>query len=183
MPVHGIAGRYAAALYMAGSKAKKLDVIDKDLAKISETAVTSDAFRAMMKDPSIPKGPKMDALGTVLSKLGVNELTTNFFSLLNDNNRLGEFMKITTTFEELVAASRGEVMATITTAEPIASSEIEEIKSSLGSLLAKGQKLLMQQKVDPAIIGGFVVDIGDKHMDLSIASRIKKVQQMVLQNV
>jgi len=37
--------------------------------------------------------------------------------------------------------------------------------------------------VDPAIIGGFVVDIGDKHMDLSIASRIKKVQQMVLQNV
>lgn len=37
--------------------------------------------------------------------------------LLNDNNRLGEFMKVSTTFEELVAASRGEVMATITTAE------------------------------------------------------------------
>jgi F0F1-type ATP synthase delta subunit len=35
MPVHGIAGRYAAALYMAGARAKKLDVIDKDLSKVS----------------------------------------------------------------------------------------------------------------------------------------------------
>jgi len=34
MPVHGIAGRYAAALYMAGSRAKKLDIIDKDLSKV-----------------------------------------------------------------------------------------------------------------------------------------------------
>jgi len=34
----------------------------------------------MMKDPSIPKAPKMEALGAVLAKLGVNELTTNFFS-------------------------------------------------------------------------------------------------------
>lgn len=40
-------------------------------------------------------------------------------ALLNENNRLGEFMKIGTTFEELVAAARGEVLATITTAEVI----------------------------------------------------------------
>ena len=38
-------------------------------------------------------------------------------------------------------------------------------------------------QVDPSIIGGIVIDIGDKHIDLSIASRIKKIQQMVLQNV
>ena len=74
-------------------------------------------------------------------------------------------------------------------------------------LLQQGQKLLVQEKVreecyhdvhnmtvveclssatlqvDPTIIGGIVIDIGDKHIDLSIASRIKKIQQMVLQNV
>ena len=38
-------------------------------------------------------------------------------------------------------------------------------------------------KVDPSIIGGIVIDIGDKHIDMSISSRIKKIQQMVLQNV
>lgn len=35
-------------------------------------------------------------------------------------------------------------------------------------------------QVDPSIIGGVVIDIGDKHMDLSISSRIKRIQQMVL---
>ena len=74
-------------------------------------------------------------------------------------------------------------------------------------LLQQGQKLLVQEKVreecyhdrgclivvkclssadlqvDPSIIGGIVIDIGDKHIDLSIATRIKKIQQMVLQNV
>lgn len=38
-------------------------------------------------------------------------------------------------------------------------------------------------QVDPSLIGGVVIDIGDKHIDLSIASRIKKIQQLVLQNV
>lgn len=48
-------------------------------------------------------------------------------------------------------------------------------------MLQKGEKLLLQERIDPNIIGGFVIDIGDKHIDMSISSRVKKVQQMILE--
>ena len=47
--------------------------------------------------------------------------------------------------------------------------------------LQKGEKLLLQQRLDPTIIGGFIIDIGDKHIDMSISSRVKKVQQLILE--
>ncbi len=50
-----------------------------------------------------------------------------------------------------------------------------------GGALQKGEKLLLQERIDPTIIGGFVIDIGDKHIDMSISSRVKKVQQLILE--
>lgn len=50
-----------------------------------------------------------------------------------------------------------------------------------GAVLKKGETLLLQERVDPSIIGGFIIDIGDKHIDMSISSRVKKVQQMILE--
>lgn len=183
VPVHGTAGRYAAALYMAGAKADKLDEIEEDLDQINDAAEESEEFRNFLKDPSIPKQSKQEALDAVLDGLKVSDLTKNFFGVLTENNRLSEYMKISTTFDELLAAARGEVVATITTAEALPEADLEEISDGLLDLLEDGQELLVQEQVDPSIIGGIVIDIGDKHIDLSISSRIKKIQQLVLQNV
>ncbi len=50
-------------------------------------------------------------------------------------------------------------------------------------LLKSGQTLVLEEKVDPSIIGGVMIDIGDKHLDLSILSRVKKLQQIVREAV
>jgi F-type H+-transporting ATPase subunit O len=54
-----------------------------------------------------------------------------------------------------------------------------ELETALKSFLKQGQKLLLTVKVDPAIIGGLVVSIGDKYVDMSIASKIKKYTDVI----
>jgi F-type H+-transporting ATPase subunit O len=54
-----------------------------------------------------------------------------------------------------------------------------ELEAALKAFLKQGQKLLLTAKVDPAIIGGMIVSIGDKYVDMSIASKIKKYTDII----
>ncbi|KAK9907612.1 hypothetical protein WJX75_006992 [Coccomyxa subellipsoidea] len=183
VPTHGIHGRYAFALFQAGLKAGDLDKIDKDLQQVEKLAESNPMFAQFLRDPSVPKKEKVTALEEILGKIQVSKTTQSFFEVLAENNRLNEVPKIVTTFEELVVSARGQVKATITTAQKLAANELAEIKKGLDGYLKKGQSLLLDQKVEPAIIGGVIIDIGDKHIDLSINTRIKKIQQLLMETV
>ncbi|BDA47923.1 ATP synthase subunit O, mitochondrial [Coccomyxa sp. Obi] len=183
VPTHGIHGRYALALFQAGVKEGDLDKIDKDLRAVEKLADGNPMFAQFLRDPSVPKKEKVTALEEILGKIQVSKTTHSFFEVLAENNRLNEVPKIVTTFEELVVSARGQVKATVTTAQKLAQNELAEIKKGLDGLLKKGQTLLLDQKVEPAIIGGVVIDIGDKHIDLSISTRIKKIQQLLTETI
>ena len=57
--------------------------------------------------------------------------------------------------------------------------EAEEIQRGLQPMLKAGQKLSLQESVDPSIIGGVILSMGDKFVDMSILARVKKLQQIV----
>lgn len=147
--------------------------------KIRALAAQSPAFAAFLKDRSVAKSAKGKQLEAILTDLKAADLTKNFMSLLAANNRLSEISRVAATFGSLVAHSRGQVMAVVTTADPLSADEAEEIRKGLSEVLPKGKTLQLSTKVDASIIGGVVVDIGDKHIDLSIASRVKQVEQLI----
>ena len=147
--------------------------------QIRALAAQSPAFAAFLKDRSVAKSAKGKQLEAILSDLKAADLTKNFMSLLAANNRLSEISRVAATFGSLVAHSRGQVTATVTTADPLSADEAEEIRKGLSEVLPKGKTLQLSTRVDASIIGGVVVDIGDKHIDLSIASRVKQVEQLI----
>lgn len=67
--------------------------------------------------------------------------------------------------------------------QPLTAEEFSSAKAALEKLLEKGQLLNLKAEVNPEIIGGLVVDIGDKHLDLSLNTRIRKVEQLLAQSV
>lgn len=178
-PQHSIPGRYAAALYMAAVKSNSLGKVADELAQVSSLLSESRDFSAFVADPSVPRGTKMDGLNSVLSKMSATDITKNFVSLLSDNNRLGELGKILSKFEEIVADQRGEVKAVVTTALGLSRAEVEDIQRGLQPMLKPGQKLTVEEQVDPSIIGGVILAMGDKYVDMSILARVKKLQQIV----
>ncbi|CAI7918177.1 unnamed protein product [Closterium sp. NIES-54] len=61
--------------------------------------------------------------------------------------------------------------------------ELAEVREALTGMLQAGQTLQLQQRVDRSIIGGVLVDIGDKHIDLSIRSKIRRMEKALLESL
>merc|ERR1712045_457336 len=74
---------------------------------------------------------------------------------------------------------RGEVICEVTTHKALDAAMKKEIEGVINGKLQKGQKSLISYHVDPSIVGGMIVSIGDKHADMSIASKLKKYTAVI----
>jgi F-type H+-transporting ATPase subunit O len=184
-PIHlfGIEGRYAHALYSAASKEKKLDIVEKDI-KDLQTVLKKDVKLAeFMANPVIKRNVKRDALVAAFTKKSYSNITVNLFASLADNGRLNKMNGVFGAFNKLMSAHRGEVLCTVTTAKPLDQAYLTELRTALEAFLKKGEVLQLETKVDPALIGGMVVNIGDKYVDMSTATKIKTYTNLIKQAV
>jgi len=179
IPVYGTEGRYASALYSAASKNAALDAVEKDLASMSGALKTDPRLAEFLNDPSINKGVKVEGLVGVCDKLKMNELSKNLMLALAENNRFTQVQVVATTFATLMAAHRGEVVCAVTTAKPLDAGMAKEVEATLGGFLKTGEKALITFNVDPAIIGGMVVSVGDKFVDMSMATKLNKYSELI----
>jgi len=76
-----------------------------------------------------------------------------------------------------MSAHRGEVPCTVTTAKPLDTKSRSELEGVLKGFLESKQVLKLFLKTDPSIIGGMVVEVGDKYIDMTTATKIKKIMQ------
>jgi F-type H+-transporting ATPase subunit O len=114
-------------------------------------------------------------LDDVLKAKKYSDLTANFFGVLADNNRLVRAPGVIKAFGTLMSAHRGEITCVVTTAKTLASKDIKDLEGVLNGFLEKGQKLNVNYQIDPSLIGGMIVDIGDKYIDMSTATKINKI--------
>lgn len=178
--VHGVAGKYATALYVSAVKANSLDPVEKEIKAVVEAATAPDSiFGSFIKDPSVSKESRIKAIQAILKDVEISPITKNFLSVLAENGRLNQVAKISAVYEDILMAHRGEVKATITAALELSPSEVDEIKEALTNQLKPNQTLKLEQKVDRSIIGGLLIDIGDKHIDLSVRSKISKMEKLL----
>lgn len=63
--------------------------------------------------------------------------------------------------------------------QPLDAAMTKEVESAIAGFLKSGQKSLVSYKVDPNIIGGMVVSIGDKFVDMSMSSKLKKYEEII----
>lgn len=96
-----------------------------------------------------------------------------------ENGRLGRLQGVARAFAEIMSAHRGEVKAVVTTAKPLDAQQLKELSAVLQVFIKKGNTLQLDAKVDPALIGGMVVSLGDRYIDLSIASKLNAYSNIV----
>lgn len=178
--LHGLAARYANATYIAASKAGSLEAVEAELLALQGTATKSAEFSAFLNNPLISRDKKTTEIQKMV-KGKFSQITTNLLTTLAGNARLNELTKVTGTFEQLMRAKRGEVDAVLITAEKLGDAQAKKIADAV----MKGrpgdkQKVVLKTKVDPSILGGLQVQIGDEFLDLSVKSHVEEIARMPL---
>jgi len=179
LQMHGLEGRYAHAIYSAAAKNNQLDAVDKDFQGILNILKSQTKVNDVLKNPLLTKEQRTNAVNELAVKKGANQLTVNTLTLLADNGRLGRLQSVAKSFCELMRAHNGEVTAAVTTAKSLSAAELKELTTVLTAFLKKGNKLQLETKVDPNVIGGMVVVLGDRYIDLSISSKLNTFEKCV----
>ncbi|MDD4238689.1 MAG: F0F1 ATP synthase subunit delta [Desulfotomaculaceae bacterium] len=175
-----VAGRYAQALYDIASEGKALpkdksmvDRIESELIAIRKVLDDNIELQRLLYHPQITTAAKKELLDQ-LFKEKISIVTGNFLALLVDRRRETYFGDIVDEFVALANASRGIIEAKITTAVELNDMEKGELSSILARLT--GKNVQTSYAVDPSIIGGVIVRMGDKIIDGSIKTRLSAMK-------
>jgi len=177
--LHGLQARYANATYVAASKQNILDKVEAELLTIQEMAGKSQAFKSFLENPLTSRDEKTSKVQTLLGDKSTS-VTLNLMTTLAGNARLAETSKIVDTYVKLMKAKRGEVEATIISAEPLTKAQTEAVATAMKSQVGSGKTVVLSSKIEPSILGGLQVQIGDQFLDLSVGSKIDAISRTVV---
>ncbi|XVF79614.1 hypothetical protein PTKIN_Ptkin15bG0003300 [Pterospermum kingtungense] len=179
LALFGGTGNYASALYLAAVKSNTLDKVESELLGLVEAMKKSPTFSQFTKDLTVPSKTRVKAITEICDQAKFSESTKNFLVLLAENGRLRNIESIAKRFMELTMAHKGEVKAVVTTVIPLPPQEEKELKETLQEILGQGKQVKLEQKIDPSILGGLVVEFGQKVFDLSIKTRARQMERFL----
>ncbi|XP_052193299.1 ATP synthase subunit O, mitochondrial-like [Diospyros lotus] len=183
LTLFGVSGNYASALYLAAVKANILDKVESELLDFVEATKKSSIFSQFMKDVSVSADTRTKAMNAICSEAKFSDIMKNFLGLVAEKGRLRHIGNMAKKFTELTMAHKGEVKAIVTTVIPLPAEEEKELKETLQQILGQGKKVNLEQKIDPNILGGLVVEFGQKVFDMSIKTRAKQMERFLREPV
>ncbi len=165
-----LAGRYATALFDLARDQKAIDKVEKSLETLTAALAQSDDFKALTTNPLLSRDQAGKAVAAAAGAMKIDSLTTNFLGVLAQNRRLADLPGMARAFKTLAANDRGEIAADVTSAHPLDAAQVTALKGQLKKRL--GRDVSVNLNVDPAILGGLVVQIGSQMIDSSIRTRL-----------
>lgn len=171
----GVAGRYASALFELADGSKSLDQVAQDLDTFRKMVAESTDLARLIASPVIPRALQGKALLAVLDAAGISGLTRNFVGTVAANGRARDLPAMASAFLAELAARRGETTATVTSAVPLSPAQLQQLSDSLRSVLGSN-KVSIDARVEPDILGGLVVKVGSRLFDSSVRSKLQRLQ-------
>lgn len=172
-----IVRRYAAALFAAASKADSVDKVESDLGLVGLTLNASPALWEAITSPVVPAANKRSILQDIF-KDKVTDVTLSYLMLLVDKRREEAALQTEEEFVLLANEARGIVHAEATTALPLDEAQQAQLVAKLSA--TTGKQIRLKCKIDPSIIAGVLVRIGDRVIDGSVKGQLEALREQLL---
>ncbi len=176
MPRISSGKRYAQAAFELGLEKNELDSWQADLRKIAKLTA-DDEVMAFLENPRLPFADKSNLLQKGLGK--INPLAFNLALLLASKGRLKLAGDISQQYDELLDGHRGIEHAEVTAALPLNDENRQAISRRLGEMVER--QVVVDARVDPSILGGFIARIGDRLIDGSIRQRLDTLKRRLVE--
>ena len=176
-----VASRYAKSLMDLASESRKLDEVRNDMKLVQQVCQENREFNLFLNSPVIKTDKKIEVLNSVF-KGKVSTLTMSFLVLAAKKHRESFVPAIAKAFDEQYKRDKNILSAVITSASGLDDKTRQKVLDLVKSQL-KGEVELVE-KVDPKTIGGFILRIGDKQVDRSVARQLNNLKkEMTKQNL
>lgn len=167
-----VARRYASALFSLGRRegGDALEAHGRTLAELAEMLNAEPKLEQVLKSPVVSAGEKKAVLRSLLEAMGADDVMRNFCFLLADKKRLGALRDIAAWYGVLLDAERGVLRGTVVTAVKLSPEKQARLAADLKTKIGKDVELSFG--IDPEILGGMVLSVGDRILDASLRAQL-----------
>jgi F-type H+-transporting ATPase subunit delta len=170
-----IATVYSRALFEAALDAGRLDVVREQLGQMADALDTSRDLQVFFFSPYFSSEEKRDGLAKTLT--GADPLLINFLELLIENHRMPVIFRMRRDLDRLWEEHNKLLPVEVTSAIALGEDEVAELGERVGA--QTGRKIELTATVDPDILGGIVLRVGNSILDASIRNRLEQLRKQV----
>jgi F-type H+-transporting ATPase subunit delta len=170
-----IARVYARSLFEVAKEQDKLDVVREQLGQFADALNANRELSIFFFSPYFNTAEKKDGLGRVLE--GADPVVENFLGVLIENHRMPAIFRLRREFEVLWEQENQLLPVTVTSAVALDEATVKSIGDAIGR--QTGQRVELTSQVDPDVLGGLVVRVGNSILDASIRNRLENLRRSV----
>jgi F-type H+-transporting ATPase subunit delta len=178
MPHDPINTGYARALFEMAQAEGVVSRIEEELFRLRELLKKNPELLQFLRDPNITREAKRKALADLFEGR-IHALTLNVFFALADQDRINRVLNVIEEFSAISSSARETVTGEVATALSLDDAILQRLAAELSRMTGKNVQLF--QYVDPTLLGGVVVKIGEQIIDGSLRRRLDQIQEKLAQ--
>ena len=168
---------YARSLFQVAREQDKLDLLREQLGQVADAIAKHRELQTFFFSPYFSTEEKQDALERVLD--GADPLFVNFLNLLIEKHRMPVIFRVRSQYERLWEEENRTLPVEITSAVELDKATTDSVGRAIGE--RTGRRVTLAARVDPDILGGIVVRVGNSILDASIRNRLEQLRRHVAQ--
>jgi F-type H+-transporting ATPase subunit delta len=166
--------RYAGALFALALKHDNLDAVEIGLHAVKDAFKANPQLMIVLLHPRISQAKKEEILKRIFGEQ-VKDDVLHLLLLMAQKDRTSQIPFIATEFDRLLRLHRKEATGEVVSAVPLSEAQNSQLAEQL--LRVTGFKVRLQHKIDPALLGGLVVRVGDHLIDSSVATQLNLLKE------
>jgi F-type H+-transporting ATPase subunit delta len=178
MPHDPVNTGYARALFEMAQAENVAGRVEEELFHLRQLLKTNPALLEFLKDPNVKHEGKRQALAELFQNR-IHPLTLNILLTLSDQDRSGRLPAIIEEFAGVAAAARQKVTGEVTAAIALDETTLQRLGAELSRITGKNVQLF--QRVDPAILGGAIIKVGEQIIDGSLRRKLDQIKECLAQ--
>jgi F-type H+-transporting ATPase subunit delta len=169
-----VAKRYARALVAIAQAHNRLAETGDQLKSFARLIEQTPELKALLDNPSVSHGFKQELLIDLTRRTRTGSLETNFLRLLLEKGRLHDLANIVALYETLAEEAQNRLRVHVKTAFPLTPALLEEVRQRFAQYTSK--EIVIDQEIDPELIGGIVAQMGSLVLDGSIRNELLRLK-------
>ena len=170
-----IAAVYARSLFEVARDQDKLDTVREEIGQVADALSTDQELQVFFFSPYFSSKEKIEGLRKAIE--GADETTLNFLELLIEKHRMPVLFRVRRAFEDLWQEHNKLLPVNVTSAVELDEGTVKQIGERISQ--QTGRKVELSADVQPDILGGIVVRVGNQVLDASVRNRLERLRKQV----